>query len=111
MSVEAMAWALAKAPNVPPSAVATLVGLANHASPDGTGAYPSTRILSRYTRKSERMVQRDLRLLVERGVIREGDQRRAGHLRADRRPVVYDLAFRRGDAHDTPSNEPQEPQK
>ena len=64
MSVAAISWALNLAP-VPvgrgsqPSSAAkfVLVGLANHAGPDGTGAFPSVATLVRYTGLSERTVR------------------------------------------------------
>lgn len=93
MSVEAIAWVLNEAPDVPPQLVGTLVGLANHASPDGRNAYPSQARLAKYTRKSERQVRRDLSDLAARGLIRRGNQRIVEHLPIDRRPVVYNLAM------------------
>ena len=65
MSVEALTWALNLAPvpvdsNGKPndSCAFVLVGLADHAGPDGRGAFPSVKTLMRYTRKSERTVDR-----------------------------------------------------
>ena len=107
MSIEALKWVFEDAPDVPPHLVATLIGLANHAHPDGKGSYPSVPLLARYTRKAERTVQRELRQLVEHGLIREGDQRYVLHLPAGKRPIVYDLAVERVQAA-TPAAEPQE---
>jgi hypothetical protein len=62
VSVEAISWALNLAP-VPadrggqPSTACKFVGLANHAGPDGTGAFPSVATLIRYTGLSERTVR------------------------------------------------------
>jgi hypothetical protein len=63
VSVEAISWALNLAPvpadrgGQPSSACKfVLVGLANHAGPDGTGAFPSVATLVRYTGLSERTV-------------------------------------------------------
>jgi hypothetical protein len=63
VSVEAISWALNLAPvpadrgGQPSSACKfVLVGLANHAGPDGTGAFPSAATLIRYTGLSERTV-------------------------------------------------------
>ena len=56
MSVEAISWAL-NLPPVPANRVAckfVLAGLANHAGPDGTGAFPSVATLVRYTGGSGR---------------------------------------------------------
>jgi hypothetical protein len=56
VSVEAISWALNLAPvsadrgGQPSTACKfVLVGLANHARPDGTGAFPSVATLVRYT--------------------------------------------------------------
>ena len=64
MSVEAISWALNLAPvpadqgGQPSSACKfALVGLANHAGPDGAGAFPSVATLVRYTGLSERTVR------------------------------------------------------
>jgi Helix-turn-helix domain len=64
VSVEAISWALNLAPvpadrgGQPSSACKfVLVGLANHAGPDGTGAFPSVATLVRYTGLSERTVR------------------------------------------------------
>ena len=59
-----MSWALNLAPvpadrgGQPSSACKfVLVGLANHAGPDGTAAFPSVATLARYTGLSERTVR------------------------------------------------------
>ena len=64
MSVEAISWALNLAPapaargGQPSSACKfVLAGLANHAGPDGAGAFPSVRTLIRYTGLSERTLR------------------------------------------------------
>jgi hypothetical protein len=55
MSIEAINWALNKAP-IPTdrkdasSLASVLIGLANHADPDGRNAFPSVDRLTRYTR-------------------------------------------------------------
>lgn len=95
MSVEAIVWALNEAPDVPPSCLAVLVGLANHAHSDGRGAHPSQERLAHYARKSARSVRNDLAELQRRGLIRRGDQRHAAFMPVDRRPVVWDLAMER----------------
>ncbi|MFG3705978.1 helix-turn-helix domain-containing protein [Micromonospora sp. NPDC047670] len=95
MSIEAVAWALNHAPDVPPQCLAVLIGLANHAHANGRAAYPTQDRLAHYARKSVRSVQRDLDELARRGLIRRGDQRHTAFLPADRRPVVWDLAMER----------------
>lgn len=90
-----MKWAMEMAPPMPAQLVATLTGLAYHADKHGRGAYPSVTRLAALTCKSERSVRRDLRDLEELGLLRRGDQNKAAHLPADKRPVVYDLAVER----------------
>lgn len=91
MSIEATSWALS-VDTVPDStARVILLGLANHAARDGSAAWPSVATLAEYAVCSERTVQRKLRELEARGLLRKGDQRLLQHLPADRRPVVYDL--------------------
>ncbi|MHB1873408.1 MAG: helix-turn-helix domain-containing protein [Streptosporangiaceae bacterium] len=100
MSVEAISWALNLAP-VPagrgsqPSSAAkfVLVGLANHAGPDGTGAFPSVATLVRYTGLSERTVRTCLDRLEACELIQpcDPDIVAARIKRADRRPQGWDL--------------------
>ena len=100
MSVEATSLALNLAP-VPadrgwqPSSASkfVLVGLANHATPDGTGAFPSVATLVRYTGLSERTVRTCLDRLAVEGTITPCDPGiiAARIKRADRRPQGWDL--------------------
>lgn len=107
MSVQAIAWVLEDAPDLPPSLVATLIGLANHADRDGRDARPMVGTLAEYARKGVRAVQKDLRELEKLGLIREGDQRAVSHLRPDRRPTVYDLAMERTRSRGVASSSPR----
>jgi hypothetical protein len=99
VSVEAISWALDLAPCRPtggqPSSAGkfVLVGLANHAGPDGTGAFPSVTTLVRYTGLSERTVRTCLDRLEAEGIIRpcDPDIVAARIKRADRRPQGWDL--------------------
>jgi hypothetical protein len=82
VSVEAISWALNLAPvpvdrgGQPSSACKYLVGLANHAGPDGSCAFPSVATLVRYTGLSERTVRTCLdRLESERNLCSHGVQR------------------------------------
>jgi hypothetical protein len=103
VSVEAISWALNRAP-VPADRAGrpsrpcrfVLVGLANHAGPDGTGAFPSVATLVRYTSLSERMVRTCLDRLEAEGVITpcDPDIIAARIKRADRRPQGWDLNLR-----------------
>jgi hypothetical protein len=70
-----------------------LVGLANHAGPDGTGAFPSVATLVRYTGLSERTVRTCLDRLAAEGIIApcDPDIVTARIKRADRRPQGWDM--------------------
>lgn len=98
MSIQAMSWAMEQQLCMDPSACSVLQALGNHADRDGTGAFPSVETLRRYTKLSERTIQAKLALLEKTGMIRRGNQDiAAAHIaRADRRPVVWDLAMERG---------------
>jgi Helix-turn-helix domain len=100
VSVEAISWALNLAPvpadrgGQPSSACKfVLVGLANHAGPDGTGAFPSVATLVRYTGLAERTVRTCLDRLASEGIISpcDPDIVAARIKRADRRPQDWDL--------------------
>jgi hypothetical protein len=100
MSVEAIPWALNLTPvpadrgGQPSSACKfVLVGLANHAGPDGTRAFPSVATLVRYTGLSERTVRTCLDRLEAEGIIRpfDPDIVAARIKRANRRPHGWDL--------------------
>ncbi|GAB2999477.1 helix-turn-helix domain-containing protein [Saccharothrix stipae] len=101
MSIEAIGWALNDAP-IPrdrgdaASLAAVLIGLANHADPNGRHAFPSIEKLIHYTRLSERTVRSALRSLQALNLICPSDPAViAAHIkRADRRPNGYDLALR-----------------
>lgn len=102
MSIEALNWALNLAPTPMdsgdkpnPACAAVLVGLANHAGPDGTAAFPSVATLVRYTRLSERTVRTALDRLEAEGIIRacDPDIIAAYIKRGDRRPKGWDLGL------------------
>ncbi|MBP2323809.1 hypothetical protein JOF56_004194 [Kibdelosporangium banguiense] len=105
MSIEAIRWALNAAP-IPrdrrdaSSLAVVLLGLANHADPDGRNAFPSLATLARYTRLSERSIRYALRTLQELDLIQGSDPDivAAYVKRADRRPNGYDLAVHRTEA-------------
>ncbi|MFG2058642.1 helix-turn-helix domain-containing protein [Micromonospora sp. NPDC048930] len=93
----AVRWALDAPADLPTGPAFTLVALACYADETGRNAYPSTDTLARRARRSKRQVQRDLDELEKRGLIHRGDQGVAEHVRADRRPVVWDLPLPRDD--------------
>jgi Helix-turn-helix domain len=74
-----------------------LVGLANHAGPDGTGAFPSAATLVRYTGLSERTVRTCLDRLQTDTIISPCDPNivAARIKRADRRPQGWNLNLSR----------------
>jgi hypothetical protein len=100
VSVEAICWALNLAPaparrgEQPSSACKfVLVGLANHAGPDGTAAFPSVATLVRYTGLPERTVRTCLDRLEAGGIVRPCGPAvvAARIMRADWRPKGWDL--------------------
>ncbi|WP_371785546.1 helix-turn-helix domain-containing protein [Streptosporangium subroseum] len=93
MSVEVISWALNNAPVDESSAAFVLVGLANHASPDGRGAFPSVARLVSYTQLGERTVREQLDLLEAAGIITPCDPAiiAAWIKRSDRRPQGWDI--------------------
>lgn len=70
-----------------------LLAYANHAAKDGTAAWPGKAAVAEYAERDPKTVQRALRKLEAAGWLRRGDQELVSHLRADRRPVVYDVAM------------------
>lgn len=93
MSLEAMTWALNRAPVDESSFAFVLTGLANHAGPDGRNAFPSTARLCAYTRLARSTVQDCLDVLAEAQIILPADPEIvAAHIkRADQRPQGWDL--------------------
>lgn len=98
MSVEATSWALNQQAVTDPAARSVLFGLANHANHEGRHAFPSVNLICRYTGLSPRTVKAKLKLLVDEGLIRRGNQGVAAAIieRSDRRPTVYDLDLSKG---------------
>lgn len=92
MSVEAVRWAIEEAP-VPGHLFAVLACLAWKTDEHGRGAYPSLPTLAEWTGKTDRQVRADLRALEGAGLASQGDQSLARHIRADRRPTVWDVAM------------------
>jgi hypothetical protein len=84
MSVEAFSWAL----GVPigGNAKVILLGLANHAHPDGSDAYPALDTLAVYAHCDRSTARRNVRKLVEAGWIKE-----VGH--GPKGQIAYQLAM------------------
>lgn len=119
MSVEAISWALNLAPlprdrggRLSSACKFVLVGLANHAGPDGTGAFPSVATLVRYTGLSERTVRTCLDRLEALRIISpcDPDIVAARIKRADRRPQGWDLSLSL-DGRDIPDPAPAVPEQ
>ncbi|MFC8201734.1 helix-turn-helix domain-containing protein [Streptomyces sp. NPDC057298] len=91
MSFEAVLWATNDAPIANVNEFAVLMMLAEKADPDGCNAFPSRPTIAARTTVNSKTVLRALQSMEARGLIAEGDQRAAQYIRADRRPVVYDL--------------------
>jgi hypothetical protein len=97
MSIEAVAWALKTTLVRESVEKLVLIGIANHADHDGTGARPGQSVLARYACCSVRTVQRKLAELERRGLIRRGNQARADHIPHYARPIVWDLPIEEPD--------------
>lgn len=104
LSKAAVLWALDEAGDIPPRLVATLIAVARYAGEDGRGAHPSAATIAAHIRKNERNTKKDLAELARLGLLLPGDHRLVAHIRADKRPAVYDLPMPRGVAQDTPLN-------
>src|SRR5688500_2897953 len=91
MSLDALLWAVKDAPVADVEEHAVLTVLADQADESGCGAFLSTTTIGKRTRLHERTVQRRLDSMLARGLLGLGDQSLASYIRADRRPVVYDL--------------------
>ena len=92
MSLDPILWALKDAPVADSLERLVLVTLGERAArADGCTAFPSRDTLAATVLADPKTVQRVLQRLVKRGLIAKGDQSAARYIRADRRPVVYDL--------------------
>lgn len=92
MSIEAMTWALS-ADVGDSTRKLVLIGYANHAHKDGRNTWATKGLIADYVNCDPKTITRQVKKLISEGWMREGDQSQVAHLRADRRPVVYDLAM------------------
>src|SRR5512147_2910657 len=93
MSREAMEWALSTRVGDPTRGL-VLVALGKHANRDGFNAWASNDTIAGYAECSTRTVQRHIAILLEGGLIREGDQSVIPeYIPPRRRPIAYDLAM------------------
>lgn len=80
--------------DLPPTTKLVLLAVADHASRDGTNAWPSLATLSEMSGVSVRQVRRILRDLEERGMLEVEDQRGGTtDTRPDRRPNRYTVVL------------------
>lgn len=91
MSLDAMIWAVKDAPVVDVAERAVLGTMSEEADEDGEGAGIGVTTIAERCRLSTREVRRCLSDMVERRLLERGDQSRVAYLRADKRPVVYNL--------------------
>lgn len=91
MSFVAHMWSSGVAPIADVYEYAVLNRMADEVDECGEGCLLSAKTIARDIAASVRQVRRALDALLERKLIGEGDQKRAEYIRADRRPVVYDL--------------------
>lgn len=93
MGLRAAEWAaslpLRECPK--PSTRSVLVLLGIRSTDPGYAAYPSIATLAELLDVDRRTIQRALADLTAQGLIRPGDPHAVRHLRADRRPGVYDV--------------------
>lgn len=89
MSIEAMVWVLYNCERSGTDKV-VMLGLANHADPEGENAWPSVARLARYANVSERAVQQSLARLLADGALLVERQKGGQHdTPADRRTNRY----------------------
>jgi hypothetical protein len=91
MSSVALMWAATVAPVADVQEYAILVRMADEADEAGCGVLLGTATIAADILVNAKTVQRRLDAMLERGLLGLGDQRKAAYIRADRRPVVYDL--------------------
>ena len=93
-----MEWALSaeRSGQMRPELRLVLLAYAWHASPDGTGTWPSHGTVATRLGITDRAVRRSVKALEESGRLVRGDQSQVAHLRADRRPTVFDLPIHEG---------------
>lgn len=92
MSVEAYSRAWASRVGDPYRKL-VLLAYADYAHRNGRNSCPSKPTVAEYAECDKRTVQRHTDALLAAGFIRRGDQSIVEHIRADRRPVVYDIAM------------------
>lgn len=94
MSMKALEWAMYDVPAemAKGSLLRILLALADHADPEGRGAFPSQKRLCALTGYSRRTIQHGLHDLEASGLIVKGDQRLTEHY-GRHRPIVWNLSM------------------
>ena len=96
MSIQALTWVIyGVASDIKHADFRTLLVLADHADPQGMGAYPSRSTISRLTGYGVRTVSYALKSLESSGLISRGDQRIVSNL-GGYKPTVWNLNMSRG---------------
>lgn len=109
MSVEVMSWVLHFSPASGTEKV-ILLGIANHASIDGSNAWPSLATLATYARVDQRTVRRTLRALEEAGLIETEIKAGGTHdARPDQRPNRYRVVMKYPASHEGTHMSPRTP--
>lgn len=90
VSARAVAWVIHDAP-VPADLAFTLNVVAARCDEYGRGSYQSVATIAEKTGKSPDQARRDIKRLLDLGLLLLGDQSRANHLPPGQRPVVYDV--------------------
>lgn len=92
MSLEAYIWACdLRLDECSATSFRVLLKYADRADRFGYTAWRSVSDMADELGCSTRTIQRAIRELEEKGLMSRGDQRYVQHIRADRRPVVYDV--------------------
>ena len=105
MSLKALLWVLYDIPpkKIPNSDFRIMAILADHADPEGRGAWPHYKTIARLAGCSVSNVKHRILELEDKGLIRRGDQHLVDHLPKGKHPVVWDLCMD-VDQHDRGAN-------
>jgi hypothetical protein len=91
MSMDVMIWAVKDAPLKDVYEHAVLTVLSDEADEAGCGVFPSVPTIAERAHCDPREVRRCLVDMEARKILGRGDQALAAYIRADRRPIVYDV--------------------
>lgn len=91
MMNDAYLWAEEDAPVADIEEWAILMALSKRADPDGCNAYSSYPTIAARAKIDPKTVYRRAKAMESRGILKRGDQSVVAHIRADNRPVVWDI--------------------